>query len=47
MSALPNFVAVNHYNPVEELMIRIKPFWHRQTMKVRFPIHLLAGLVDK
>ena len=46
-SGLQKFIAANQYNPVDELMIRIKSFWEQEKMKISFPIHLLMGRVEK
>ena len=46
-SALQKFISANQYNPVDELMSRIKPFWKQEKMRINFPIHLLLGQVEK
>lgn len=46
-SALRKFIAANGYNPVEELMIKIKPHWIQERMPVSFPLHLRMGQVVK
>lgn len=46
-SALQKFITANHYNPVEELMDRIKTFWKQGKMNINFPIHLLIGQIEK
>jgi len=46
-SALQKFTRKNNYNPVDELIKRIKPFWNQQKMRVSFPVHLLMGRVEK
>jgi ubiquinone/menaquinone biosynthesis C-methylase UbiE len=46
-SALQKFTTANQYNPINELMTRIKPFWKPEKMKVRFPIHLLMARIEK
>jgi len=45
-SGLQKFIAANQYNPVDELMIRIKPFWKQEKMQIRFPVHLLIGRIE-
>ncbi len=46
-SALQKFIAVNGYNPVDELMNKIKQHWTQERMMVRFPLHLRMGQVLK
>lgn len=46
-SGLQNFMRVHPYNPVDELMVRIRPFWLSEKMKISFPIHLLMGRIEK
>ncbi|HKZ65139.1 MAG TPA: class I SAM-dependent methyltransferase [Chitinophagaceae bacterium] len=46
-SGLQKFIATNQYNPVDELMIHIKPLWKQKKMKTSFPVHLLMGRVEK
>ncbi len=46
-SALQKFIAAKNYNPVSELMTRIKTFWDHEKMKINFPIHLLIGKIEK
>ena len=46
-SGLQKFIYIQQYNPVDELMIRIKPFWKQKKMKIRFPVHLLMGKIEK
>lgn len=46
-SALQKFIAVKNYNPVNELIEKIRPFWKTEKMKVVFPIHVLAGVIEK
>lgn len=46
-SGLQKFITANQYNPVDELMIRIKPFWEQKQMKIRFPVHWLMGRIEK
>lgn len=46
-SALQKFITEEHYNPVGELMARIKTFWKQGKMKINFPIHLLIGQIEK
>ena len=46
-SALQKFTREKNYNPVDELVLRIKPFWKQEKMRVSFPIHLLMGRVEK
>lgn len=46
-SALQKFIAVNGYNPVDELMKKIEPHWIQERMTVRFPLHIRMGQVLK
>ncbi|HUR64718.1 MAG TPA: class I SAM-dependent methyltransferase [Chitinophagaceae bacterium] len=46
-SALQKFIALNHYNPVDELMEEIKHHWKNERMTVSFPLHLRMGQVRK
>lgn len=46
-SALQKFIAVNGFNPVDELICRIEPHWTGERMTVRFPLHLRMGQVLK
>lgn len=46
-SALQKFIAVKNYNPVNELMEKIRPFWKTEKMSIIFPIHLLIGPIEK
>ncbi|MBO9659129.1 MAG: class I SAM-dependent methyltransferase [Chitinophagaceae bacterium] len=45
-SAYQKFVHVNGFDPVEALMIKIRPFWKNETMKVEFPVNMRLGRVD-
>jgi ubiquinone/menaquinone biosynthesis C-methylase UbiE len=46
-SALQKFIGVNKYNPVPELIEKIKPHWLAGQMKIVFPVHLQTGLIRK
>ncbi|MFC0776355.1 class I SAM-dependent methyltransferase [Terrimonas alba] len=46
-SALQKFMAAKNYNPVNELIEKIKPLWKTEKMKIVFPIHLLIGRIEK
>lgn len=46
-SALQKFIAVNGFNPVDELMNNIKQYWTKGKMTVRFPLYLRMGQVVK
>ena len=46
-SALQKFIVANHYNPVDELMNMIQPFWKEEKMKIVFPLHLRMGKIEK
>ena len=46
-SALQKFITKNNYNPVNELIKRIKPHWKQERMKIIFPVHLLLGRIEK
>lgn len=46
-SALQKFIEAKGYNPVEELMRKIEPYWTNERMTVRFPLYLRMGQVLK
>jgi ubiquinone/menaquinone biosynthesis C-methylase UbiE len=46
-SALQKFTAQHTYNPVDDLVRRIKPYWEQERMKIIFPVHLLLGRIEK
>ena len=46
-SALLKFIAVNHFNPVDELIKQIRPYWNQEKMKIVFPVHLRMGQIEK
>jgi ubiquinone/menaquinone biosynthesis C-methylase UbiE len=46
-SALQKFIAAKSYNPVNELMEKIRPLWKTEKMRVVFPVHLLFAQVEK
>ncbi len=46
-SALQKFTAQHNYNPVDDLIRRIKPYWEKERMTIVFPVHLLLGRVEK
>lgn len=46
-SALQKFIAVNKYNPVDELMQNVKPFMKNENLKIVFPLHIRMGRIEK
>jgi len=46
-SALQKFISANGYNPVDELMDKIKQHWTGEKMSVHFPIHLRMAQIQK
>ena len=46
-SALQKFREKNHYNPVDELIKNIKPFWKEEKMKIIFPVYMRMGQIEK
>ena len=46
-SALQKFVSANHFNPVDELMEKVKPFWKQETMQAVFPVYMRMGQIEK
>jgi ubiquinone/menaquinone biosynthesis C-methylase UbiE len=46
-SALQKFITENNYNPVDDLLQRLKPYWKQEQMKIIFPVHLLLGTIEK
>jgi len=45
-SGLQKFITTNQYNPVDQLMIQIKPLWKKEKMKIVFPVHMLMGPIE-
>ncbi len=46
-SALQRYMAVQHLNPVPELVSKIRPHWGPDPVqKIKFPIHLLLGTIE-
>ena len=45
-SALQKFIVKNKYNPVDNLMKRIIPYWKLEKMKIVFPVQLLMGRIE-
>jgi len=46
-SALQKFISANNYNPVPGVIIQIKPYWKNERMKIRFPLHIRIGRIEK
>jgi ubiquinone/menaquinone biosynthesis C-methylase UbiE len=46
-SALQKFIAVSHFDPVPELIGKIKPYWITERLPVVFPLHLRMGQIEK
>lgn len=46
-SALQKFITDKGYNPVDELIGRIKPLWTTTAMKVIFPVYMRMGKINK
>jgi hypothetical protein len=46
-SALQKFMTKNNYNPVNDLVESIRPYWKQEKMKISFPIYLLTGGIEK
>jgi ubiquinone/menaquinone biosynthesis C-methylase UbiE len=46
-SALQKFISANNYNPVEDLIKKIIPFWKTETKKIVFPVYMRMGRIDK
>ena len=44
-SALQKFITVRKYNPADNLIEDIKPYWIQDKMPIRFPIHLRMGKI--
>ena len=42
-SALQKFISANQYNPVADLVKRIKPHWTGDSMDILFPLHIRMG----
>lgn len=45
-SAYQKFVTINNFDPVESLIIKIKPYWTAEKMQLEFPVHMRLGKVD-
>jgi SAM-dependent methyltransferase len=45
-SAYQKFIDTNGFDPVEALMIKIRPFWKTEMMTVEFPVHMRVGRVE-
>jgi SAM-dependent methyltransferase len=46
-SALQKFIALKKFNPVPELIGKIKPYWNSERLPVIFPLHLRMGQIEK
>jgi ubiquinone/menaquinone biosynthesis C-methylase UbiE len=46
-SALQKFITANHFNPVDDLMKKVKSVTNNQTVKIVFPVHLRMGQIEK
>ena len=46
-SALQKFITQHNYNPVDELIEQIRPFWQRERMKIVFPVYMRMGQIEK
>jgi ubiquinone/menaquinone biosynthesis C-methylase UbiE len=44
-SALQKFIAANNYNPVDELVEQIRPYWTKERMEINFPVTLRMGQI--
>lgn len=45
-SALQKFITKNNYNPVDDLIQRIKPHWKPEQRQISFPVYLLLGRIE-
>jgi ubiquinone/menaquinone biosynthesis C-methylase UbiE len=46
-SALQKFIAANKYNPVDEVMKKIRPLTNEEKLKIEFPLHIRMGRIEK
>jgi len=46
-SALQKFISANDFNPVEELIRKIRPLWPGETVPIIFPVHMRMGKIHK
>jgi ubiquinone/menaquinone biosynthesis C-methylase UbiE len=46
-SALQKFIASNNYNPVDDLIEKIRPYWIKERMKINFPVSLRMGQIKQ
>jgi ubiquinone/menaquinone biosynthesis C-methylase UbiE len=44
-SGLQKFIAANQFNPVDELIKQIQPYWEKEKMKIVFPVYLRMGQI--
>lgn len=46
-SAIQKFIAVNSFNPADDIKRQIQPFWAEEKMKIIFSLYLRMGKVTK
>ncbi len=46
-SALQKFISANQFNPVDDLVKQIRPFWYREKMNIVFPVNMRMGRIEK
>jgi ubiquinone/menaquinone biosynthesis C-methylase UbiE len=46
-SALQKFIAVNNFNPADELIQKIRRHFKNEQMKIVFPLHVRLGRIEK
>jgi len=46
-SALQKFMAVNKYNPVDEVINKIRPLAGNEKLAILFPLHIRMGIIEK
>jgi SAM-dependent methyltransferase len=46
-SAVQKFIKANNFNPVDELIEKVRPFWNTETRNIVFPVCMRMGQVLK
>jgi hypothetical protein len=46
-SALQKFIETNQFNPLDELIKQIQPYWEKEKMKIVFPVSMRMGQIRK
>jgi ubiquinone/menaquinone biosynthesis C-methylase UbiE len=46
-SAVQKFITANQFNPVNQVIDKVRPFWKTEYMDVNFPLYLRVGQIRK